>query len=256
MTLTEAGREVAATAALIEAALGNCEATLADLAGLRRGVLSAGITSTAKYFAPRALGAFSRRHPGIELRLVVGNRAETILGLHDHSLDLAIMGQPPETLPVRATPIGAHPHVIVTAHDHRLAHSRQLAPASLQDELFLVREEGSGTRDLMQRFFADAAVTPRIGMELGSNETIKQAVLAGLGIAFLSAHTIELEVQTGRLVILDVIGLPATRQWYAVHMADRRLTRAARVLHDFLVSEGAQFLPDVFSDFQRSPRTL
>ena len=102
----------------------------------------------------------------------------------------------------------------------------------------------------MQRFFDEAGLAPRIGMELGSNETIKQAVLAGLGIAFLSAHTIELEVQTNRLAILDVAGLPAMRQWYAVHLADRRLTLAARALHTFLVTEGATYLPDLCGSLQ------
>ena len=175
----------------------------------------------------------------------MGNRAETIAGLRDHALDLAIMGQPPEDLAVQAIAIGPHPHVIVAAADHPRAGHARLPPEALAAETFLVREAGSGTRGLMQRFFADAGVAPRIGMELGSNETIKQAVLAGLGIAFLSAHTIELEVQTGRLAVLDVVGLPAIRQWYAVHLADRRLTLAARTLHEFLVTEGAAYLPSL-----------
>ena len=256
MVLTDAGREVAAAAHRIDTVLGECEAVLGDLAGARRGAVGAGITSTAKYFAPRALGAFSRRHPGLELRLAVGNRAETIAGLRDHSLDLAVMGQPPEELAVQATVIGPHPHVVVTATDHRLVGQKRVMPAALESEIFLVREEGSGTRNLMQRFFADAGVAPRIGMELGSNETIKQAVLAGLGIAFLSAHTIELEVQTGRLAILDVVGLPAMRQWYVVHLSDRRLTLAARALHTFLIDEGAQYLPDVCEALPPAPLIL
>jgi DNA-binding transcriptional LysR family regulator len=245
MVLTEAGLEVAAAARRVDAILAECEAALGDLSGNRRGAVAVGITSTAKYLAPRALGAFSRSHPGLDLRLSVGNRAETIAGLRDHSIDLAIMGQPPDELAVEATLIGPHPHVVVTQPDHPLAGRTRLSPVALEQELFLVREQGSGTRSLMQRFFADAGVAPRIGMELGSNETIKQAVVAGLGIAFLSAHTIELEVQTGRLAILDVVGLPAMRQWFVVHMADRRLTLAARALHVFLVEEGAQYLPDL-----------
>lgn len=256
MILTDAGREVAAAARRIDVVLGECEAVLGDLAGARRGAVGAGITSTAKYFAPRALGAFARRHPGLELRLTVGNRAETIAGLRDHSLDLAVMGQPPEDLAVQATIIGPHPHVVVTGPNHPLAGVAQIQPAALQREIFLVREEGSGTRSLMQRFFADAGVAPRIGMELGSNETIKQAVLAGLGIAFLSAHTIELEVQTHRLVILDVVGLPAMRQWYAVHLADRRLTLAARTLHAFLVTEGVNYLPDLCGPLHEASAVL
>jgi DNA-binding transcriptional LysR family regulator len=250
MALTEAGREVVAAARRVDAVMRECESALGDLSGTRRGMVAVGVTSTAKYFAPRALGVFSRLHPGLELRLSVGNRADTIAGLRDHSLDLAVMGQPPADLPLTATVIGPHPHVIVTAADHRLVPARGLSPAALAGEIFLVREEGSGTRGLMQRFFADAGVAPRIGMELSSNETIKQAVLAGLGIAFLSAHTIELEVQTGRLVILDVVGLPAMRQWYMVHLAERRLSLAARALHEFLRREGASFLPDVCRDLR------
>lgn len=246
MVLTEAGREVAETAARIEAALTDCGAMLAALAGAERGTVAAGVTSTAKYFAPRALAAFARAHPGLDLRLSVGNRAETIAGLRDHALDLAVMGRPPDDLPVHAAPIGQHPHVIVASPEHPLAAGRGLAPAALAREVFLVREPGSGTRGLMQRFFQKNALAPRIGMELDSNETIKQAVIAGLGIAFLSAHTIELEVESGRLAILDVAGLPVVRRWYAVHLMDRRLTPPARLLRRFLTEQGAQYLPDLF----------
>ena len=256
MTLTDAGREVAAAASQIDHVLTECEAVLGDLAGARRGAVGAGITSTAKYFAPRALGAFTRRHPGLELRLRVGNRAETIAGLLDHSLDLAVMGEPPVDLAVKATPLGPHPHVVVAAANHRLVHERRLPPCAVANEIFLVREEGSGTRSLMRRFFADAGVTPRIGMELGSNETIKQAVLAGMGVAFLSAHTIELEVETGRLAILDVEGLPAMRQWYVVHLAERRMTVAAYALHQFLVTEGIQYLPNLCGVLPAPPAQL
>lgn len=243
MVLTEAGREVAETAARIEAALADCGALLAALADADRGTVTAGVTSTAKYFAPRALAAFARAHPGLDLRLAVGNRAETIAGLREHTLDLAVMGRPPDDLTVEAAPIGPHPHVIVADPAHRLAGWRGIAPAALAEEVFLVREPGSGTRSLMERFFAQHAIAPRAGMELGSNETIKQAVMAGLGIAFLSAHTIELEVSSGRLVVLDVVGLPVVRQWYAVHLAERRLTPAGRLLRRFLTEEGAHHLP-------------
>jgi DNA-binding transcriptional LysR family regulator len=249
MVLTPAGREVAEAAARIEAALADCSALLAAFAGAERGCVAVGVTSTAKYFAPRALAAFTRAHPGLELRLVVGNRAETIAGLRDHSLDLAVMGRPPDDLPVEATPIGPHPHVVVASPEHPLARARAIDPMALGEEVFLVREPGSGTRGLMERFFAQHAIEPRIGMEIGSNETIKQAVMAGLGIAFLSAHTIGLEVESGRLAILDVAGLPAVRQWYAVHLAERRLTPAARVLCQFLTREGARYLPDPLRGF-------
>jgi DNA-binding transcriptional LysR family regulator len=115
--------------------------------------------------------------------------------------------------------------------------------AALAHETFLVRERGSGTRLLMERLFADARVTPRIGMEMGSNETIKQAVIAGLGIAFISAHTVAVELADGRLVALDVVGLPVMRTWFIVNLAKKRLLPSAAALRQFMIDEGHAFLP-------------
>jgi DNA-binding transcriptional LysR family regulator len=243
MVPTPAGREVVEAAARIEAILANCGAALAALAGAERGTVAVGVVSTAKYFAPRALAAFARRHPALELQLIVGNRADIVAGLRSHDLDLAVTGRPPAELDVTASVIGDHPHVVVASHDHPLAARRRLPPEALNGEVFLVREPGSGTRSLMERFFADAGITPRIGMQIGSNETIKQAVLAGMGIAFLSAHTVEMEVTAGRLAVVDVIGLPIVRTWYAVHLAERRLMPGTQALCAFLTNEGGQFLP-------------
>ena len=245
VVLTLAGREVVEAAGRIEAVLSDCAATLAALSGAERGTVSVGVISTAKYFAPRALAAFARAHPGLELQLVVGNRAEIIEGLRSHALDLAVTGRPPDELGVEAAGIGDHPHVVVASHDHSLVPLHRIPPKALADEIFLVREPGSGTRGLMERFFADAGIAPRIGMQIGSNETIKQAVLAGLGIAFLSAHTIEMEIDTGRLAVLDVVGLPIVRTWYVVHLTERRLMPGTRALCEFLTSEGRRFLPDL-----------
>jgi DNA-binding transcriptional LysR family regulator len=127
-----------------------------------------------------------------------------------------------------------HPHVIIAAPDHKLRHRRQLDPSDLREEIFLVRELGSGTRMLMEQIFAKAGVTPRLGMEISSNETIKQAVMAGLGVAFISGHTVGPELGDGRLVTLDVVGLPVVRQWYAVHLTDRMLLPAAQALQVLL----------------------
>ena len=201
------------------------------------------MVSTAKYFAPRVLAAFSRAHPGIELRLVVGNRAEIIAGLRDHELDLAVMGRPPEDLEVVLAVIGEHPHVVVAAPAHPLAGRPALPPGDLAGETFLVRERGSGTRMLMQEFFDRSGIAPRFGMEIGSNETVKQAVMAGLGIAFLSAHTIELEVQTQRLAVLDVAGLPIVRSWCVVRLSERRPMPAIDKVVLYLTEQGRLFLP-------------
>ncbi len=146
------------------------------------GSIVVGVVSTAKYYAPMALGAFRRTHPDIELKLVVGNRSDIIAGLIGLTLDLAIMGRPPAELDADTMVIGDHPHIMIAPPDHPLAAERGLSPARLSGEAFLVREVGSGTRGLMSRLFEEAGVPhPRIAMEIGSNETVKQAVMAGSG---------------------------------------------------------------------------
>jgi LysR family transcriptional regulator, low CO2-responsive transcriptional regulator len=245
ITATEAGREVGKATQRIELALAECTDALNALRGLHGGHVAIGVVSTAKYFAPRALGAFARAYPSVEMRLEVGNRATIIAALAENTLDLALTGRPPEDLAVDRQPIGAHPHVIVARPGHPLARRKHLAPATLGNETFLVREPGSGTRGLMERFFAESKVQPRIGMEMSSNETIKQAVMAGLGVAFLSAHTVAVELADERLIALDIVGLPIMRQWFIVQLARRRLLPAAAALRQFLIDEGHQFLPAI-----------
>ncbi|MBC8050174.1 MAG: LysR family transcriptional regulator [Chitinophagales bacterium] len=241
---TQAGEKVLLAAQRIEAALTDCEQELALLKGLKGGKVLVGVVSTAKYFAPRALAAFQKLHPLIEVRLSVGNRGETIRALQNFSIDVAVMGRPPESLDVQREIIGLHPHIIVAPPDHPLIKKKRLTGKELVSEIFLMREDGSGTRALMEKFFRDLDFKPRIGMEIGSNETIKQAVMAGLGISFISAHTVAAEIGDKRLVQLQVEGLPLMREWYAVRRSEKRLLPAAEAMWLFLTSQGAHFLPD------------
>jgi LysR family transcriptional regulator for metE and metH len=242
---TDAGREIIDAIEHIEVILADCGAKLAEITGTKSGTVSVGVISTAKYFAPRVLGAFTRSHPGIELFLTIGNRSEIIEGLRRGEIEIAIMGRPPNELDVDAEVIGDHPHVIVTSPDHPLAGQPAIDPGLLAHETFLVREPGSGTRSLMEKFFVSADIAPRIGMQIASNETIKQAVIAGLGIAFISGHTVEAELLTNRLVTLQVQGLPIVRQWHVVHLRPRRLMPAAAAVRDFFIQDGGLFLPNV-----------
>lgn len=245
LALTEAGREMLAAADRVESVLADCAAGVAALKAVKSGRVVVGVVSTAKYFAPQMLAAFARTHPGIDLELIVGNREETVTEFRNGRYDVAVMGRPPEGVEVESSPIGDHPHLIIAAPDHRLARRRHIDPGELARETLLVREEGSGTRMMCERFLSRAKVKPHIGMEIGSNETIKQAVMAGLGIAFISAHTIAAEIDDRRLVVLDIVGLPEMRQWFVVRLAARRLMPAARALRDFLVADGHSFLPRI-----------
>jgi LysR family transcriptional regulator for metE and metH len=240
---TDAGREVLAALERIEAALSDCATAIQALRGMDGGRVAVGVISTAKYFAPFALAAFQRTHPNVEMRVAVGNRSETIAALERFELDIAVMGRPPEHFPIEREVMGDHPHVIIAAADHWLMKRQNIPLPELAREAFLLREPGSGTRTLMLQLFGstDLPIGPR--MEIGSNETIKQAVMAGMGIALISAHTIAAEVADGRLVVLDVEGLPIVRQWFVVRRSERRLLPAAQALWNHLVWSGPEFLP-------------
>jgi DNA-binding transcriptional LysR family regulator len=240
--LTQAGEEVARHARLIAQQLREAGEAIDALKGVRGGTLSLGVISTAKYFAPRLLAEFRRRQPGIELRLGVYNRETVLRKLSENEIDLAIMGQPPNDFPTVAEAFADHPLVIIAAPEHPLARKKQIDPVLLNEETFLIREPGSGTRATMERYFAEAGVIPRQRMELVSNEALKQAVMADLGLAFISAHTVSLECEVGRLVVLSVTGTPIIRRWYVVQRAEKKLLPVAETFRSFLIAEAPAML--------------
>ncbi len=249
MRPTEAGREVLTALDRIEAALTDCATAVDALRGMGGGRVSIGVISTAQYFAPFALAAFQRANPMVEIRMLVGNRSEMIAGLEKFNLDLALMGYPPEHFPIERAIIGDHPHVIIAAPDHWLAKRRNIALGDIGRETLLLREPGSGTRALMLGLLAAANLPEGAGTgartEIGSNEAIKHAVMAGMGVALISAHVAVAELTAGRLVALDVEGLPIVRQWFAVRRSERRLLPAAQALWEHLRRSGPGFLPKI-----------
>lgn len=251
MALTDVGRTVLALAERVEAALLDCEQTLDMIAGRTGGRVSIGAVSTAKYFVPFMIAAFSQAYPKIEVTLKIGNRQEIHDALRGYDLDIAIMGLPPADVDVEKRPLGEHPHVIVAAAAHPLSKRRKCLPGELADQTFVSRERGSGTRMLMERFFEKHGLTPRIGLEADSNETIKQSVIAGLGIAFISQHTVSHELDDGRLVSIKLDGLPVMRHWHAIRRSDKVLLPAAQAMLEFLGSEGFNHLPAMRQRRQR-----
>jgi DNA-binding transcriptional LysR family regulator len=242
MALTEAGGELLRHAQAVLRSLQDAEDVLASLRGLKAGRVSIAVVSTAKYFAPKFLALFSREHPDVELKLAVNNREAVVQLLLDNEVDLALMGTPPRHLETSAFHFAKHPLVIVAAPEHPLAGQRRVPVKALAAESFLVREPGSGTRAAMERFFAAHHVRPGTTTEISSNETIKQAVMAGMGLAFISQHAIGLELAVGQLVLLPVEGLPVMREWNIVHRTEKRLSPAALVFKQFVLKEGRAFL--------------
>jgi DNA-binding transcriptional LysR family regulator len=237
LQITEPGKELVRLAAELLARLDDFEQTARSLRGVRHGRIRLGVVSTAKYFAPRLLAQFVKLHAGLEFKLTIHNRAQIIEQLQAYAIDLGIMGQPPEGLHFEGTPFAPNPLVTIAAPSHPLSLRRGLNPEDLADQPFIVRESGSGTRNAMDRYFADHGVRVRQVMEADSNETIKQAVMAGIGLGFLSLHTVRPELAAGRVAVLDVFGLPLRRQWYVVHSRQRRLTPAADEFLQYLLRE-------------------
>ena len=254
LRLTDAGQEVVNTTVRMEMLLVELGNTLAAIKGKHAGRISIGIVSTAKYFAPRLVAAFSKQNPRIELSLSIGNRQETIRLLRDYGTDIALMGQPPADFAVVSQPVGEHPQVIIAPLDHPLVGRRGLDKAELSNESFIIREDGSGTRTVFEYFFDGVQVhRPHIRFEIGSNETIKQAVMAGLGLSLISAHTIEAELATGRLAVLDVKGMPIIRQWFIVRRANWTPTPVGEAIWDFAAAHAAEFMPTLMPTAELEP---
>jgi len=240
--LTDAGRELLRYAAGISDLLREAEDAMKALQGVGGGELSIAVTSTAKYFAPRLLAEFRRSHPEARLRLAVSNREAVVRELTDNTVDLAVMGRPPRGLDTEAAPFARHPIAIIAAPDHPLVARKRLPLERLAGETFIIRERGSGTRAAMEHVFAERGFKAGETLEMSSNETIKQAVMAGMGIAFLSMHTIGLELRAGRLALLAVNGLPVMREWYVIHRRGKRLSPAAQAFKSFLLEQGAALI--------------
>jgi DNA-binding transcriptional LysR family regulator len=235
--LTPAGEEFERLARAALAPLKDLDDAFSERRNLRRGSVDLAVVSTAKYFIPMLLVAFRRKVPGIDIKLRLENR-EGVLGLLERSeTDLIVMGRAPENIPCVARAFATNPMGIVAAPSHPLSRRRRAPLALLKGQEFVVRESGSGTRAAMERLFAQHRVKPQIVMEMPSNETIKQAVMAGMGLAFLSLRTVRHEIASGRLVLLDIQGLPLMRHWFVTHRENKRLAPPALAFEAFLVNE-------------------
>lgn len=243
--LTDAGNEVYRCSRNIAEQLSDAEAVLGEMKGLKRGKLNISVVSTANYFAPQLLASFCQRHENVTLSLKVVNREILLNQLANNEMDLAVMGLPPEGLDIVAEPFLANPLVVIAPPSHPLAGEQSIPLTRLEQETFIVREQGSGTRSAMERFFAQHGLTLSTGMEMSTDEAIKQAVQAGMGLGVVSMLTLALELETRRLTVLDVESFPIRRNWFVVHRKGKRLSAVAQAFKDFLLKEAEQMIvPD------------
>ncbi len=202
------------------------------------------MSTTGKYFAPRLLAGFVALYPKIEVSLRIHNRQALIDRLDRNEDDLYIFANPPTEQEVVCQPIFANPMVLFARVDHPLAKRKGIPFTALAAEPFLMREPGSGTRLVTYEIFARHGIKPRVRMELSTNEAIKQAILAGLGVSILSRYTLGLDTEQSQLAVLDVEGLPIERQWQFVYPVGKQIAPAARAFMDFVRAEAKHLVQD------------
>lgn len=242
--LTDAGRELQRTCRGIFEHFSHFEMAISDMKGLKAGKLRLAVVTTAKYFAPRLLGLFCQRYPGVEVSLKVSNRERVLERLAANQDDLYILGQPPEEADVVAQAFLENPLVVLAPIHHPLVKEKSISLQRLAQEPLLLREPGSGTRLAVERLFAAQGLKLNVRMELGSNEAIKQAIVGGLGISVLSQHTLALDAPMGQLAVLKVKGFPIKRQWFYVYPAGKQLSVVAQTFVEYLQS-APEYLQDI-----------
>lgn len=236
--LTEAGRMLVRHSRAMMSQLVEIERDIDGLKGVEGGTLRICIASTVNYFATRLLSKFCEVYKSVNICLDVTNSEELFKRLAANEPDLALMGQPPPGLGVDARAFMENPLIVIANPQHPLAGRQKIPIAEIEKEVFVMREPGSGTRTAMQRVFDEHGVTLTPGVQLSGNETVKQSVEAGLGLAVVSAHTVELELKAGRLISLDLQHFPIMRKWYVAYRKGKQLSQTAKVFVEFVLAEG------------------
>ncbi|MGP1677298.1 MAG: LysR substrate-binding domain-containing protein [Burkholderiales bacterium] len=242
--LTEAGSRLQASCKEVFRTLSDLEDTLAGMRGLDSGRLRLAVSTAAKYFAPRMLAEFVRRHPAIEVSLQIHNRQALIDRLAANQDDLYIFADPPGSEEVVTQAILPNPMVVFARADHPLAQEKKISFARLAQEPFLMREPGSGTRLAAEAVFDRHQLKPRVNMELSSNEAIKQAILTGFGVSILSRYSFGLDTEQAQLTCLDVEGFPLERHWHFVYPIGKQLSAIAQGFMDLVRIEGRRLALD------------
>ncbi len=240
--LTEMGNELLVYARNISMQLVELNDVVEELKGSQKGQLKIAVASTASSFSLKLLGEFYKRFPGSNISLDVTNRASLLNHLEDNTVDMVIMGRPPEEMDVEAVNFMDNPLVVVAEANHSLANSKNIPLKVIQKETFIMREHGSGTRIAMEQFFQESGYEISSVMEMSSNDAINQAVEAGLGLGIVSRDTLQREIQLGKLIILDVESFPIMRHWYLVHRKGKRFTGLMSAFKQIVEVDSTQIL--------------
>ncbi|NCA09048.1 MAG: LysR family transcriptional regulator [Burkholderiaceae bacterium] len=249
--LTPAGENLYKGCQLLFTTLSDIEESLSDLRGLEHGRLRLAVSTTGKYFVPRLLAEFVKLHPAIEVSLQIHNRNTLIDRLSRNEDDLYVFSNPPNDFEIVTQPILPNPMVVFAREDHPLVHEKKISIEQLKNEKFIMREPGSGTRMVAYEAFDHHGLEPRVQMELSTNEAIKQAILAGLGISILSQYTLGLDTFEPRLSILNVQDFPIEKQWQFVYPVGKQTSSVSRAFMDFVRKEAPTLIKDHVGKIKR-----
>lgn len=225
--LTAAGEALARTARAMLDEWSAFEQHIDAVKGVTRGRLKVSVVSTAKYFVPRLLGSFCAAFPEIDVALEVLNRDGVLRRLRDNLDDLYIMSMPPEDLELERHAFLANPLDLIASSSHPLVGRRRITLDELASMRFILREKGSGTRLACDRHFRSLRFRPDVRMELGSNEAVKQAVAASLGLGVVSRHALGDAPEDAQIAVLDVEGFPVQSNWWTLYRKGKKLSPVA-----------------------------
>lgn len=237
--LTMVGEYFLVYAKRLLSTLKDAENTISRFKQVETGVLTIGIISTAGYFLPQLLARFKAEHEGVDVRLdVTRDLTKLIDKLHSNEIDMAVMGRPPKEYALRSEPFATHPMVFICPPGHPLLGVGHPPVDALVHYPIVARELGSEVRQVLDNYLREQRLAPRIAMDIPSNETVKAAVMAGLGIGFVSLHAVASELRSGQLHLVEFEGTPIMRSWNLVHQASKVLSPAAEAFRYLLLEHG------------------
>ena len=248
VALTSGGEYFLLYARRVSSTLNEANTMMERFRGTQFRHLKIGLVSTAKYFLPHLLVQFKKDYPNLQIKIEVRNRQQLVELLRDGEIDIAIMGLPPKEIDTRVEAFANHPHVFIASPNHPLAGQLNIPPEALTKFEMISREPGSGTRAIMEKYFTEHNIAPIVSMEMSSNETIKQAVMANLGISFLSLHTIGSELANKQIALLDIQNTPIIRTWHVVALTKRNASQAAEAFRYFVLEKGGEILTQMFAN--------
>jgi DNA-binding transcriptional LysR family regulator len=242
--LTEAGKKLYQAYKTVDQELESFDAAISQLKGGLKGTLTISSASTAKYFLPYLLGEFQNRYPQVVISLKVTNRTEVLKHLSQNEYDLAVLTQLPKEDYATAIPILDNPLVIGAPYDHPLSKKKNIHFDQLRDQPFIFREKGSGTRMVMEAYLKEKGISTHPAMELGTNEAVKQAIRAGIGLSIISKLSIGNEVTLNQISVLDMPDFPIATRWHVLYRKNKKLTPVTQNFISFLQEPNiSRYLP-------------